>query len=240
MYPDPEDERDVFVPQSMPNVPSQIPPEFFGMNGGPNAFNEQQQFFELFNTLQQQQGGPSLFSNMNDMNAFAQFSSFGGGDGPNPFAPNTDDSEKPPESRLSKFLKTKIHIGLLSIFTYLLIVLAPFHCNVFLIFLLWEITEILLLRQHQTSSGGFVNVVFMLGGVSPNKVNVVMKWIQLVNKVLRDVAIFIFFFVLSHLVFVYRHGLSLIPEVTNTRNQFHEAKILVEDRADDSFENFDL
>lgn len=229
IYPDPEIERDVYVPRASP-----FPPELIGETDGMNAFDDQRQFFELLSTMQQQSAGQSS-TNTNSFAAFAQFGNLDGGGSPNPFFAN--ENPKVPETRLQKFLNTKIHIALLAVLTYLLNYLAPFHWNVFLIFLAWEIAEIFILRQHESNPNGMINVLFMFAGISPNKINIALKWIQLLNKVLRDVALFMFFFVLSHVFHAYCTGTSLVPLITTNKQS---QNLLEDDNADDVFAHFDL
>lgn len=233
VYPDPEIERDVFVSQA-----TQFQSEMFGAPG-------MNQFEDLLSSMRQQHGNVPPNANMGGFGAFAQFGNSDGGPDMNAFFTNlnTEDSPKVPETRLQRFLKTKIHIGILSIFTYLFITMAPFHCNVFLLFLIWEITEIFLLRQHENNPNGMVNMLFLLAGTSPNKINMLLKWVQLLNKVLRDVAIFIFFFVITHMCFMSWNGMTIIPIV---KESLVVKKILSEIPAtydisdEDVFEHFDL
>lgn len=104
-----------------------------------------------------------------------------------------------PDTALTKFLKSKLHIGLLAILTYCFIN-AGYSCNVFLIFLVWEMVEMFILKQYENKSGGILNILFLVSGVSPAKLNVFFKWFEIVKRVLRDVAIFLFFFVISHIL----------------------------------------
>lgn len=203
------------------------------------SFDDHNQFFELFNNLQQQQqqqNAGNASGNMNNFAAFAQFGSFDGS-GSNPFFENINNHDIPkvPETRLQRFLKSKVHIGLLALLTYLLISIASFRWNIFLIFLAWEMAEIFILRQYESNSNGIVNVLFVLAGMSPTKVNVILKWIQLLNKVLRDVALFMFVFVVAHMIRAYGNGLSLVPLIENTTK--HHLPNVMED---DVFERFDL
>lgn len=237
IYPDPEIERDVYVPRTL-----SFQPDMFDLDGM-DSIDDQKQFFELLNTLKQQNARQQ--TNTTTANSFAAFAQFGNSDGsgdPNPLFANLNTNEKPkvPETRLQKFLNTKIHIGLLSIFTYILILFTPFRWNVFLIFLLWEIAEIFILRQHESNSNGIINVLFMLAGISPNKVNIVLKWIQLLNKVLRDVALFTFFFVLSHVCRSYWTGLSVIPLIESNDQSQNMLIIPNGEDSDDVFEHFEL
>lgn len=232
IYPDPEIERDVYV-RPAPNPTSELHSMF-----GVNSLTEQQHFMDLLNTMRQEQ------ANNPDAGAGGAFPPFGDMDGASAFFSNmnANDSPKVEETRLQKYLKTKIHIGLLSILTYLLINLTSYHCNAFIIFLVWEIIEMFLLRQHENSGNGIANMIFMVAGMSPTKMNMVLKWIQLLNKVLRDVAIFVFFFVITHICYMSWNGISLIP----TAKESHMTdKLLQMQSADDFndedvFEKFDL
>lgn len=206
-----------------------------------SGFEDQKQFFELFNSLHQQQNSENASGNLNNFAAFAQFGNFDGSTGLNPLFGNVNNHESPkvPETRVQKFLKSKIHIGLLAIFTYLLILIAPFRWNLFLIFLTWEIAEIFILRQYESNSNGMINILFMLAGMSPTKVNVFIKWIQLLNKVFRDVALFMFFFVIAHLCRIYGTGMNL-RSVIDTNDQIVQEIIVDEHLNEDVFDHFDL
>lgn len=232
IYPDPEIERDVYVPRT-----SIFPTELIGEIDEISAIDDRKQFFELLTNLQQQNDGRSG----PDFAAFAQFGNFDGGNSgsSNPFFANINAKESPkvPETRLQKYLSTKINIAVLAVLTYLLIVLAPFHWNVFLIFLGWEIAEIFIIRQHESNPNGMINMVFMLAGISSNKINIVLKWVQLLNKVLRDVALFMFFFVLCHVFYVYWSGDDLVTAI-GTDEPNH--KIFEDDSTDDVFAQFNL
>lgn len=231
IYPDPEIERDVYVPQ-MPL----FPPKLAGSDRL-NSFDDPKQLFDLINSMQQNGGQPS--PGASNFFAFSQFGNLDGSAGPNPFFANMNQSPKVPETRLKKALDTKLHIGLLAVATYLLITMSSFHWNAFLIFLVWEIAEIFIVRQHESNPNGIVNILLMLVGISSTKLNIVLKWIQLLNKVLRDVALFMFFFVLSHFVHVYLLGLSLVPL---TENADPSPNVVYTDDAatNDEFERFDL
>lgn len=233
VYPDPEIERDVFVSQAV-----EFQSEMFGAPGT-NPFED------LLSSMRQQHGNMPLNANMGGFGAFSsQFGNSDGGPDMNAFFTNlnTEASPKVPETRLQRFLETKIHIGILSIFTYLFITLAPFHCNVFLLFLIWEITEIFLLRQHENNPNGVVSMLFLMAGTSPNKINILLKWVQLLNKILRDVAIFIFFFVITHMCFMSWNGLTIIPNVKESiiAKKLSEISATYDNSDEDAFEHFDL
>lgn len=222
IYPDPELERDVYVepaPFSMESLAAA-----HATRGSAAPGSEEEEFMQLLNSLRNPGNNPNFDGNAAGFAAFSSFGSFGGPNGgggiPNDpllaglFGAQGAQAPPPPETRLRKLLNSKIHIAVLSVLTYVLINMAPFSCNVFLMFLLWEIVEIFILRQHQTNANGLVNVVFMMAGVSPTKINVFIKWIQLVNKVLRDIAIFLFFFVLSHITYLSVIGQKLVADGT--------------------------
>lgn len=224
IYPDPEIERDVYEEP----IPFPLAMAMAGGQGtrGTAPGTEEDELMQMLNSLRNQSNFDS-----NSAAGFSTFASFGNiGGAPNDsnfandpllaslFGPQSAGSTQsshppPPESRLRKLLNSKVHIAIMSILTYALINTAPFSCNVFLLFLLWEIIEIFILRQHHTKSNGIVNIAIMMAGVSPTKVNVFIKWFQLVNKVLRDIAIFLFFFVLSHIAYLKVIGGSLVGEV---------------------------
>lgn len=231
IYPDPEIERDVYVPQTTP-----LTQELFTDANKMNPFDDQKEFFDLLNTLQQQNAGQPN-ANANSFAAFAQFGNIDGS-GSNPFFGNVNTNDVPnvPETQLQKFLNAKINIALLAVLTYVLILVTPFRCNVFFIFLVWEIAEICILKQHESNSNGIINVFFMLAGMSPTKVNVVLKWVQLLNKVLRDVALFMFYFVFIHISRAYWNGIELVPLIESITG----SQKIIAATADEVFEHFEV
>lgn len=244
IYPDPEVERDIYV------EPRQFSGESLAAAHARPAGYEEEELMQMINSLRNAGHGSNLDGNAAGFATFNNFGSFGGangGDMPNDpllaglFGAQGAQTPVMPETGLRKFLNSKIHIAVLSIFTYTLINMAPFACNVFLIFLLWEIVEIFILRQHQTNANGFANVVFMMAGVSPTKINVFFKWIQLANKVLRDIAIFLFFFVSSHIIFLTIVGRKLVADESIATTESHSFGDIVEPLLDNEFDDpFDL
>lgn len=176
--------------------------------------DQQQQLINMLMGAQQPFGNGGVPPNMGafggpgEAGGFAGFAGFGGFDGTNPLFANLSAQATPPEpeSRLRQFLKTKLHIAFLGLLSYALITAGEFKCSVFLIFLLWEVAEIFMLRQHSTNPSPLINIVFMFLGISPTKINVLLKWVQLLNKVLRDVAIFLFAFICCHLANIWWFG----------------------------------
>lgn len=218
---------------------------------------EDDELMQLLNSLRNPGSGASNFDGnaAAGFAAFTNLNSFGTANGDDIsndpllaglFGAQNAQNPTPPVTGLRKFLNSKLHIAILSILTYMLVNMAPFACNVFLIFLLWEIVEIFILRQHHTHPNGFVNVVIMMAGVSPSKINVFIKWIQLVNKVLRDIAIFLFFFVLSHIIYLSAIGRKLVADetiagATDTTAKNYPFDGVAESMLDDEFDDpFDL
>uniref|UniRef100_A0A8D8CCA2 (northern house mosquito) hypothetical protein n=1 Tax=Culex pipiens TaxID=7175 RepID=A0A8D8CCA2_CULPI len=184
IYPDPEDERDVY---QQPELSPFVPPLGFPPAGIPNG-----DIFSLLNSFSQAQPngfpGGMPFGNMADL----------------PTAGTTGASRPPPvpESRLVKFLRTKIHIALLAILVYLLFATGHQHWiggSVFVLLLGWETVEMLLLKTYEPQAS-ILDVVFLLGGIPKRYSQFLMKLTQTINKVLKDVAFFVFFFVATHLL----------------------------------------
>uniref|UniRef100_A0A1Q3F336 Putative conserved plasma membrane protein n=1 Tax=Culex tarsalis TaxID=7177 RepID=A0A1Q3F336_CULTA len=180
IYPDPEDERDVY---QQPELSPFGPPGAMGFPPVAGAANGD--IFSLLNTLSQ-----------------AQPNGFPGG---MPFdtPAGAGASRAPvPETRLVKFLRTKIHIALLAIVVYLLFATGQHHWiggSVFVLLLGWETVEMLLLKTYEPQAS-FLDVVFLLGGISKRYSQFILKMTQTINKVLKDVAFFVFFFVATHLL----------------------------------------
>lgn len=127
------------------------------------------------------------------------------GPGQNPFQNATPQQPPIPETLLSKVIRSKIIIVFIALIVY-------FICatnnetfilgNIFTLLIGWELIEIYLsstIAPPPAPSGGMLNILFMFGGISPIKTKMILKFLQLSNKVLRDVAIFMFSFVLLHL-----------------------------------------
>lgn len=61
--------------------------------------------------------------------------------------------------------------------------------------------EMFLLKQYEHKTGGLLSLIFMFSGIPPARLNVVLKWIYIINRILKDVTVFLFFFVLTHYFF---------------------------------------
>lgn len=114
-----------------------------------------------------------------------------------------------PESTLSKFIRSKTPIVIIALIVYILFAAdIDFIVGsaVFSSLIVWEIFEFFMTTfviKQPVQQGGLVNILFMFGGVSQEKSQLILKLLGLANKVLRDIAIFMFTFVLIHLVWSY-------------------------------------
>lgn len=107
-----------------------------------------------------------------------------------------------PDTPLVKFLRSRVHLALMAILVYLLFANDLQHLiggNVFILLLGWEAIEVFLLKTYEKRSS-FLDVVFLLGGISQKYSQIGLKFIQTINKVLKDVTFFVFFFVVTHLL----------------------------------------
>ncbi|EAA12751.3 AGAP008500-PA [Anopheles gambiae str. PEST] len=113
-------------------------------------------------------------------------------------------ASSPSNSRFARALRTKVHLVVASIVAYLLFATgneAYIGGNVFLPLLAWELIELLMIGSVEPVGGQqLLGIVFMLGGIPMKTSQTVMKLMNTVNKVMKDVAFFMFFFVLTHLL----------------------------------------
>lgn len=70
----------------------------------------------------------------------------------------------------------------------------------FTLFLVWELVELFVLKPYEKNTTSFVGIVFLFTGIPTEHSTVAMKWLANLRRVFKDVAIFIFFFVVSHLL----------------------------------------
>lgn len=114
-----------------------------------------------------------------------------------------------PETPFSQFIRSKIPIVLIALIVY-----TVFAANldfivggaVFSSLIAWEVFEFFMTTfviKPPTQQGGLINLLFMFGGVSQGKSQLILRILGLTNKVLRDSAIFMFVFVLIHLIWSY-------------------------------------
>ncbi|XP_055680852.1 uncharacterized protein LOC129788648 isoform X2 [Lutzomyia longipalpis] len=169
IYPDPELEP---IPQF---IPREFSREFSG-NYGANAQTDD--ILHLLNSMRSQ-----------------------GENGMPPGRPWAGPEKPPPPGLFSRILRTKVHIALIAIGVYILFATGNENIlggNVFVSLLLWEMAEILILKTYQSRST-FALILFVIGRIPEQYTASAVKIFETIHKVLQDVAVFTFFFVLSHL-----------------------------------------
>lgn len=113
-----------------------------------------------------------------------------------------------PETFLQKLVKTKLPIVLISILVYFLFASNTefwVGSSVFTALLAWELIDFLIMGSVSSGSSrnNYLSILFLLGGVPQNTATIILKSLDILNKVLRDVAIFMFVFVITHLSWSY-------------------------------------
>lgn len=206
IFPDPEMERDVFEPQqrqqSVDPMEQLLSSGIFGAGSFGGGGGGSQQSNDMF---------ASMLASMTS----------GGGAGNDPFAMfqgladasmldaggNQSQPRRPPaaaavpDSLIVRLMRSKLHIATIGVFTYLLATNdLMFRSHVFTLFLLWEFVEMFVLKPYEKDRSSYLGIVFMVSGIPTEHSSVVMRWLSQTRRVLKDVAIFVFFFVLAHLV----------------------------------------
>jgi calcium signal-modulating cyclophilin ligand len=114
-----------------------------------------------------------------------------------------------PETPVSKFIRSKIPIVLIALTVYMLFAMNfDFVVGgaVFSSLIVWEIFEFFMatfVLKQPAQQGSLVNLLFVFSGVSQEKAQLILRLLGLVNKVIRDIAIFMFTFVMIHLAWSY-------------------------------------
>uniref|UniRef100_A0AAG5DT39 Calcium signal-modulating cyclophilin ligand n=1 Tax=Anopheles atroparvus TaxID=41427 RepID=A0AAG5DT39_ANOAO len=187
IYPDPEDERMEFnSPQTDSLSSSGL--DFSGLNGL-SGVGQNGDIMQLLNTFTQAQAGAGM-----------------SGAGMSPTGATSARPSPRTNSRFARVLRTKIHLIVASIAVYLLFATGNESYvggNVFLPLLAWELLEIITFGAVEPGPAGgqqLLSIVCLLGGIPMKTSQAVMKLLGTVNKVLKDVAFFMFFFVLTHLL----------------------------------------
>ncbi|XP_041775209.1 uncharacterized protein LOC121595361 [Anopheles merus] len=200
VYPDPQDERLEYISPQVEALlaNSGLNDDSFlnaltGGGGGAGSSVPNGDIFHLLNTLNQAQpANGRLF----DGAASTQRRAAGSQQQP--------PTSSPSNSRFARALRTKVHLVVASIVAYLLFATgneAYIGGNVFLPLLAWELIELLMIGSVEPAGGQqLLGIVFMLGGIPMKTSQTVMKLMNTVNKVMKDVAFFMFFFVLTHLL----------------------------------------
>lgn len=127
-----------------------------------------------------------------------------------PFAQSSQPSTPPvPQSPLSKFIRSKTPIVLIALIVYMLFALdlgAFVGGSVFNLLVVWEVFEFFMTTfviKEPTKQGGLVNILFMFGGISPENTQLILRLLGIIQKIIRDIAIFMFTFVMTHLGWSY-------------------------------------
>lgn len=151
---------------------------------------------------------------LNDSDIFQQLQ-------PNQTQLNNNNSESviAKENTLSKLFKLKIPIILLSILTYYLLTSFEsdiiFSKNVFLIFLLWELTEIVIFKTYENSKINFLTIIFLLLGIPSIHSQRIIIWFKMIYKILIDLQIFLFFFLLIYIFSNFGYPSMEVIEIKN-------------------------
>ncbi|XP_053673695.1 uncharacterized protein LOC128723955 [Anopheles nili] len=192
VYPDPQDERMEYVNTHVEALlaNSGFTDDSFmnAMNGGNVASGGQNSdVFQLLNTLNQVQSNGGMFASNRNVGSS-----------------QTSQPTSRSNSRFARLLRSKIHLVIASVVTYLLFATGNESYvggNVFLPLLAWEMLELLTIGASEPAGAQqLLGMVFLLGGIPMKTSQTIMKLISTVNKVLKDVAFFMFFFVVTHLL----------------------------------------
>lgn len=134
---------------------------------------------------------------------------------PNGQSPSTT-NQMPYTSKMTKFLRTKIHFAVLAMLTYVMVATNTLIVrNIFLMFLLWEAAEVFLLKTYEVNKTSFVGILFMLGGIPRIHSTAIIKFMETAVKILNDVAVFVFYFVVSHILWKLFMLGSTFDSITN-------------------------
>lgn len=200
VYPDPLDERLEYISPQVEALlaNSGLNDESFlhamtGGAGGGGATGQNGDIFHLLNTLNQAQTNGGLLGGGMGRGTASQRSS----------APNRPTPVQN-NSWYARAIRSKVHLVVASIVAYLLFATGNesfIGGNVFLPLLAWELIELLTIGTVEPAGGQkLLGIVFMLGGIPMKTSQTIMKLMNTANKVLKDVAFFMFFFVLTHLL----------------------------------------
>ncbi|XP_035910895.1 uncharacterized protein LOC118511656 [Anopheles stephensi] len=198
VYPDPLDERLEYISPQVEALlaNSGLNDESFlnAMSGvGGAGMGQNGDIFQLLNTLNRAQtnGGGLLGGGMENTTASQRSS-----------APNRTPVQS--NAWYARAFRSKVHLVVASIVAYLLFATGNesfIGGNVFLPLLAWELIELLTIGTVEPAGGQkLLGIVFMLGGIPMKTSQTIMKLMNTVNNVLKDVAFFMFFFVLTHLL----------------------------------------
>lgn len=209
IHDDPEMERDTFEPQR--NDHHQLPFMAFGSAsaGAPPA--ELMDMFASMNGGLGGAGGANPFAMFQGLTNASSLDAplltgdlFAGllGSTANGQAPLQQQQQPAqPVSLIVRLMRSKLHIALIGVLTFLLATNdVMFRSHVFTAFLLWEAVELFVLKPYEKDRSSYVGLVFLIGGIPTEHTSVALRWFATVRRVLKDVAIFVFFFVIAHVL----------------------------------------
>ncbi|KAL7028970.1 hypothetical protein ACKWTF_006052 [Chironomus riparius] len=114
-----------------------------------------------------------------------------------------------PQSPVSKFIRSKYPIIIAALLVYALFALRMdklIGSSVFILLILWEVFEFTMttfIIKDPTQQNQFTVLIGMFLGLDARAIQILMKVIGLFNKILRDIATFLFTFVFAHLFYSY-------------------------------------
>lgn len=126
---------------------------------------------------------------------------------------NIQQTNQTPVPKPPKFLEFKFHIILMAVATYLLFYTGneKYVCySVLFPLLLWELTEMFVLKTYQKPSPSLLNIAFIFLKLSPTYSNLLVKTMETFKKVFNDVGVFMFSFSLIHLALTWGWGTTSV------------------------------
>jgi hypothetical protein len=114
-----------------------------------------------------------------------------------------------PETNFTRFIKSKYPVIIIAFIVYIMHTLQLeiyIGSSVFSLFILWEVFEFIL-TAFVIKTPAHLNVMLSFVsaglGISQNTTQFIIKVLGLTNKIMRDIAIFLFTFVLLHITYSY-------------------------------------
>ncbi|XP_070507207.1 uncharacterized protein [Chironomus tepperi] len=121
----------------------------------------------------------------------------------------TQQQQQVPQSPFSKFIRSKYPIVILALIAYTLFALRMdklIGSLVFILLILWEVFEFTMttfVLDDPVQQNQFTVLIGMFLGLDARAIQILMKILGLFNKILRDIATFLFIFVFAHLFYSY-------------------------------------
>lgn len=101
---------------------------------------------------------------------------------------------------LALILRTRVQYRILAVIVYILFANGILTNNILIPLLCWEINEVFLLKTYVPKLN-ILSVLFTLIGVAPQHIPTLTKIIETVHKVAKDIALFMYCFLVAHFVF---------------------------------------